>query len=232
MKIEVLVAPACPHRQLTEERLRQALDDCGLNTTDFTTRVITDLAEARRAWFKGSPTVLIDGRDPLAESGAVPSLACRTYRSANGPAGAPSVAQLLRALQVAVDYQHAEEERARLAQEVITKHLTQEVNAADEQAMNAVGTLEAQALSSAARQAKVRLRRWQAESLLDVDTAQAVARAVLQPMEDAHTLAMHSGEVMDVAESQEIGRRAAVTRYWLRDVEGYDIPDDSRHRGL
>jgi hypothetical protein len=51
-------------------------------------------------------------------------------------------------------------------------------------------------------------------------------------MEDAHKLAMHSGEVADVERSQEIRQRAVVTRYWLRDVEGYDIPDYEHERGV
>ncbi|MGX1886491.1 hypothetical protein [Streptomyces sp. NPDC055287] len=225
MKIEVLVAPACPHRQLAEERLQQALNESGLSATGFTTRVIADLVEAEESWFKGSPTILIDGRDPFPEDGAVPSLACRVYRSPDGPAGAPSMGQLRRALRAAVADQRAEEERARLAQQVITEYLTQELNAADEHAMNAVGTPEAQARSSAARQARDRLEHWQTRRLLDIETARAVAHADLEPMEDAHTLAMHSGEIPDVDEAQEIKARAAVTRYWLRDVEGYDIPD-------
>ncbi|WP_406178078.1 hypothetical protein [Streptomyces canus] len=232
MKIEVLVVPECRHRKLVEERLRQALNESGLSTTGFTTRVIADLAEAESSWFKGSPTILIDGRDPFAEDGSVPSLACRVYRSLDGPAGAPSVDQLQRALQAACDYQRGEDERADLAREVITEYLTQACNAANEHAMNAVGTPEAPARSGAARTARGRLKRWQTECLLDVDAARAVARAVLGPMTDADTLAMHSGEIADVNESQEIGRRAAVTRHWLRDVEGYDIPDDLRYPGL
>lgn len=44
MEIEVPVVPGCPHRQLVEERLGQALDGAG-----FTTRVIADQAEAERS---------------------------------------------------------------------------------------------------------------------------------------------------------------------------------------
>lgn len=79
-----------------------------------------------------------------------------------------------------------------------------------------------------ARLAKEKVERWQADDLLDAETAAAVATAVLEPMEDAHTLAMHSGHVPDVEESQEIRRRAAVTRQW----QGYDIPIYNREPGL
>lgn len=101
MEIEVLVVPDCPNQQLTENRLRQALDAAGLGTTGFTTRVIADQAEAERSGFTGSPTILINGRDPFAEPGAAPSHACRIYRTPTGPSGTPSVEQLRQALQAA-----------------------------------------------------------------------------------------------------------------------------------
>ncbi|MFE9609585.1 hypothetical protein [Streptomyces sp. NPDC006012] len=98
MEIEVLVVPDCPHQQLAEERVRQALDAAGLTTTGVTTRVVSDQAEAERSGFTGSPTILIDGRDPFAEPGAAPTLACRMYRTPGGLAGAPDVDQIRRAL--------------------------------------------------------------------------------------------------------------------------------------
>ncbi|WP_241777905.1 hypothetical protein [Streptomyces sp. CT34] len=103
MEIEVLFVPDCPHRQLAEERLRQALDAVGLATTSFTTRVVGDQAEAERSGFTGSPTILIDGCDPFAEPGALPSVACRIYRTSSGLAGVPEVGQLQEALRAAVD---------------------------------------------------------------------------------------------------------------------------------
>ncbi|MCC3768781.1 hypothetical protein K6I34_000781 [Streptomyces sp. UNOC14_S4] len=99
MKIEVLVVPDCPHQQLAERRLRQALDDAGMAATGYTTRVIAEQAEAERSGFTGSPTILIDGRDPFAQPGAAPSLACRIYRTPDGPAGAPGVDQIRRAIE-------------------------------------------------------------------------------------------------------------------------------------
>ncbi|WP_073446331.1 hypothetical protein [Streptomyces yunnanensis] len=101
MEIEVLVVPDCPHQQLAEERLRQALDDAGLAAVGFTTRVIADLAEAERSGFTGSPTILVDERDLFAVPGTTPSLACRIYRTSDGLAGAPDVDQLRQALEAA-----------------------------------------------------------------------------------------------------------------------------------
>ncbi|MGP4088082.1 hypothetical protein [Streptomyces sp. KR55] len=103
MEIEVLVVPGCPNQQLAETRLRQALDEARLSNTPITTRVIADQVEAERSGFTGSPTILIDGRDPFAEPGAAPSVACRIYRTPLGLAGAPEVDQLGQALRAAGD---------------------------------------------------------------------------------------------------------------------------------
>ncbi len=101
MEIEVFVVPGCPNQRLAEEQLREALDGAGLPGETFTTRVITDQAEAERSGFTGSPTILIDGRDPFAEPGSSPSVACRIYRTPHGLAGAPGVDQLRQALRAA-----------------------------------------------------------------------------------------------------------------------------------
>ena len=98
MEIEILVVPDCPNEKVAAERLRQALDDVGLRGVGFTTRVVADQAEAERRGFTGSPTILIDGRDPFAEPGRAPGLACRVYRTPGGLGGAPSVEQLRQAL--------------------------------------------------------------------------------------------------------------------------------------
>ncbi|MBZ9638306.1 hypothetical protein [Streptomyces sp. PSKA30] len=103
MDIEVLVVPDCPNQQLVEERLRQALDGAGLSGTAFTTRVIADQREAERSGFTGSPTILIDGRDPFAEPGASASVACRIYRTPGGLASAPEADQIRQALRAAAD---------------------------------------------------------------------------------------------------------------------------------
>jgi len=53
-------------------------------------------AEARG--FIGSPTVLLDGRDPFAIGAEQFGLACRLFRTADGLAGFPSVGMLTEAL--------------------------------------------------------------------------------------------------------------------------------------
>ncbi|WP_411152441.1 DsbA family protein [Streptomyces sp. A30] len=101
MEIEVLLVDNCAHEKAAVAVLRRALDDAGLKKAAFTTRVIADQAEAERAGFTGSPTFLIDGRDPFADPDRPPGLACRMYRTADGGlAGVPDAAELRHALEV------------------------------------------------------------------------------------------------------------------------------------
>ena len=102
MDIELLVVPGCPNTQGATDRLRQVLDAMGLNGVTFARRVITDQAEAESAGFTGSPTFLINGRDPFAEPGQTPGLTCRMYRTPNGLAGNPTTDQLRQALTTAL----------------------------------------------------------------------------------------------------------------------------------
>jgi Alkylmercury lyase len=96
--VEVLTVTDCPHRGLTLARLRAALDRVGLADVVVTERVIDDPAEAIAAGMHGSPTILVDGHDPFAESGTEPSVSCRLFRTPNGDDGAPSVEALVVAL--------------------------------------------------------------------------------------------------------------------------------------
>lgn len=48
--------------------------------------------------FRGSPTVLIDGVDPFADTDTPVGLACRIYRTEHGPAGSPTLDQLREAI--------------------------------------------------------------------------------------------------------------------------------------
>lgn len=67
-------------------------------TLEIVHRMIGDADQATAAGMTGSPTLLIDGRDPF-ESGQAPSLSCRLYPTDTGRLdGAPSVAALRAAL--------------------------------------------------------------------------------------------------------------------------------------
>ncbi|WP_081722413.1 hypothetical protein [Saccharopolyspora rectivirgula] len=79
MEVEVLTVPNCPNAAPMVAQVRQALDAVGLRDIEVTTRVIVDHEQAKRTAFTGSPTILIDGHDPLAEPGRSTGLACRVY---------------------------------------------------------------------------------------------------------------------------------------------------------
>jgi hypothetical protein len=98
MELTLLTVPACPNAAIFEERLTAAL--AGHPGVVVQRREIADEREAAEAGMHGSPTLLIDGVDPFAAPGQLPSLSCRLYREHTGHAdGAPP----LDALQVVLD---------------------------------------------------------------------------------------------------------------------------------
>lgn len=92
MELTVQYFDDCPNWTALVERLRELTVD----RDDVTVRLETvETAEqAERVGFVGSPTLLVDGRDPFAEPGRPVGLACRVYRTPEGPAGLPSREQL------------------------------------------------------------------------------------------------------------------------------------------
>lgn len=96
MRIEVLTVADCPNVRPALERISAALVG---RPAAVELIEVADEAEAARRGMCGSPTILIDGIDPFAPPGAVPSLSCRLYRDTAGRvAGAPSEADLRQAL--------------------------------------------------------------------------------------------------------------------------------------
>lgn len=79
--------------------VRGALDEVGLSAVPVTVRVVTSQAEAEQLGFLGSPSVLINGRDPFAEPHHRPAMACRLYRDdTTGVSGVPPIRRLRHAL--------------------------------------------------------------------------------------------------------------------------------------
>jgi hypothetical protein len=91
MDIDLLFVRGCPNRRLARRNLDTALVEAGIDAT-IRERQVRGAADAARRGMHGSPTLLIDGRDPFENDGA--SVSCRLYRDAAGVHGAPSVAQL------------------------------------------------------------------------------------------------------------------------------------------
>lgn len=101
MKIIIQFLEGCPHRELAEVRLRQALADLGREGAQITHQRIDSPEDAERLGFHGSPTFLVNGRDPFAMQELPAGLGCRVYQTEVGAQGAPSVAQLRHVLRSA-----------------------------------------------------------------------------------------------------------------------------------
>ncbi|MGH3201792.1 MAG: alkylmercury lyase family protein [Streptosporangiaceae bacterium] len=97
MRIEVLTVPDCPNGPVLEQRLAEAL--AGRADVQVERRVVATAEEAERRGMHGSPTVLVDGRDPFAAPETAGSISCRLYRGEDGAVqGAPSSGQLRQAV--------------------------------------------------------------------------------------------------------------------------------------
>lgn len=96
MDVTLLYFEACPNWQTTEshlETLAREVPDLRIS------RHLVDTAEeAERVGFVGSPSILIDGVDPFADSNGPAGLSCRIYESPAGPAGSPTLDQLRKVL--------------------------------------------------------------------------------------------------------------------------------------
>jgi hypothetical protein len=96
MEITLQYFDDCPNWRITDRRLRQLIAE-GIDAS-VTYEVIDSAETAARRGFGGSPTVLIEGVDPFAETAEPAGLACRVYQTETGPAGSPSVDQLRAAI--------------------------------------------------------------------------------------------------------------------------------------
>lgn len=96
MNIELLYFGDCPNWKVAAERLASIAAE----RPDFTvTHHLVESAEEAERWdFHGSPSILLDGVDMLADPDAGTGLTCRVYQTPEGPAGAPTVEQLRAAI--------------------------------------------------------------------------------------------------------------------------------------
>lgn len=95
-KITLRYFQGCPNWEVAKERLERVLRELG-ETRTLDLEQIETPQQAEELAFTGSPTILIDGRDPFAVTGER-GLSCRVYRTEAGLEGAPSVEQLLAVL--------------------------------------------------------------------------------------------------------------------------------------
>jgi hypothetical protein len=97
VEIEILYVADCPNVGLARQRLDAALQASGLDVEVQETEV-ADAETAERVGMRGSPTIVIDGRDAVPSGAPVGSLSCRLYATDAGTQGAPTVDQLATAL--------------------------------------------------------------------------------------------------------------------------------------
>ena len=96
MKVTIQYFDGCPHWRLADRRVQRVLG--ALSRADVTVeyQLIETPEAAERAGFRGSPTILVDGRDPFVSGNEPIGLSCRVYRTEAGAQGAPTEAQLRR----------------------------------------------------------------------------------------------------------------------------------------
>ena len=93
-KVTLLFFADCPNWRAVDRQLRELADELGF---ELVHHKIAGPEEAEREEFAGSPTVLIDDRDPFPSDG--PSgWTCRRYATDHGPQGAPPADGLRAAL--------------------------------------------------------------------------------------------------------------------------------------
>ncbi|MBA3621244.1 MAG: thioredoxin family protein [Euzebyales bacterium] len=95
MNVTLLYFEGCPNWKVADERVSALSDELGLAVER---RLIETPEEAEAVGFRGSPTILVDGRDPFATGDESAGLACRIYQTPEGPQGAPTAEQLRVAL--------------------------------------------------------------------------------------------------------------------------------------
>jgi hypothetical protein len=91
MQVTVQYFEGCPNWETTYRQLETLAGELGF---DLDRRTVDTPEEAERLSFRGSPTVLVDGRDPFATGDEPVGLSCRVYATDAGLAGAPTERQL------------------------------------------------------------------------------------------------------------------------------------------
>ncbi len=92
MDVTLLYFDDCPNWRITNEHLEALNGEIG--GLEISRVEVTTPDDAERYRFRGSPSVLIDGRDAFADPDDPVGLSCRVYQTPDGPAGSPTLAQL------------------------------------------------------------------------------------------------------------------------------------------
>jgi len=101
LRVTLRYFDGCPHWRTLFDRLRQVLREEGLLDVEPVLEQVETAEDAERLRFVGSPTILIEGRDPFGGTEAAFGLSCRVYTTPDGLAGSPTPDQLRAALREA-----------------------------------------------------------------------------------------------------------------------------------
>ena len=99
MEITIQYFDSCPTWKVVDTRVKELVQQHGLDA-DLTYQLIDTPEAAEEYQFAGSPTLLVDGRDPFKTDQTPIGLACRTYMTPTGLAASPSMDQIREALGV------------------------------------------------------------------------------------------------------------------------------------
>lgn len=98
VRVTIQYFDGCPHWKVADERLRKVLAAGRREDVQVEYQLIESPEAAERAGFHGSPTILVDGRDPFVTGDEPVGLTCRVFRTERGREGSPSEIQLRAAL--------------------------------------------------------------------------------------------------------------------------------------
>lgn len=94
MRVTLQYFEGCPHWKLADARLRKVLTELNSESVTLEYQKIDSPDTAERVGFHGSPSILVDGRDPFTSAYEAVGMSCRAYRTEDGVQGAPSETQL------------------------------------------------------------------------------------------------------------------------------------------
>jgi hypothetical protein len=98
MNVTIQYFDGCPHWKLADERVRRVLEDASTGDVTLEYELIDSPESAERVGFHGSPTILVDGRDPFVTGIEQVGMSCRVFRTEDGIQGAPTEAELRKLL--------------------------------------------------------------------------------------------------------------------------------------
>ncbi len=84
MKIEILYFSGCPNHEPTVQRVREVAQELGIDA-ELVLRDVAEVDDPAALGFRGSPTVLVEGREiEAAATEPTANLGCRTFSTGSG----------------------------------------------------------------------------------------------------------------------------------------------------